>query len=114
MKLSEGVVSQLSFIKSSDIKINDRKGAGHTEAIVGFTVNSINYKVKSRALGIPKWHMGKKVGVYYLPEDPNISRINRWDELYFYTLICAHFLTAILLISFVNFIVYKVRGRPLS
>lgn len=114
MKLTVGVVSEFGNKSTSSITANGGEKSSSTQALVKFTVDSSNYKAEGRALGIPSWSIGQKVGVYYSPENPKKSRINRWDELYFFTLIGAHFIVVILLFSLVNFIVYKVRGRPLS
>lgn len=114
MKLSTGVVTALGDNSFLSVVTNGGKESSNTQAIVEFTVGTSKYLTEGRALGFPRWRVGQEVGVYYSPENPNISRINRWDELYFYTLIFGHFLAAVLLFSLVNFIVYKVRGRPLS
>ncbi len=114
MNLTTGVVSGLGSESSSSITSNGIKESSNTQALVNFTVGSSKYTAEGRALGIPRWNVGEKVGVYYSPDNPNISRINRWDEMYFFTLICAQFIVIILLFGLVNFIVYKVRGRPLS
>jgi len=114
MKLSTGIVTELGSNSSSSVTINGKKKSSNTQALVKFTIGSSKYIVEGRALGFPRWNVGQEIGVYYSPDNPNISRINRWDELYFFTLICAHFIAAILLFSLVNLIVYKVRGRPLS
>ena len=114
MKLSTGIVTELGSNSSSSVTINGKKKSSNTQALVKFTIGSSKYTAEGRALGFPRWNIGQEVGVYYSPENPDISRINRWDELYFFTLICVHFIAAILLFSLVNFIVYKVRGRPLS
>ena len=65
-------------------------------------------------MGYPDWKIGQSVDVYFSPKDPRHSRIKRWDELYFYTLISAFFLACCVFFGVINFIVYKIRGRPLS
>jgi len=114
MKLTTGIVTGLGGKSSSSITMNGKKESNNTQALVKFSVAASSYRVEGRALGFPQWTVGQKVGIYYSQDNPNISRINRWDELYFFTLICAHFIAAILLFSIINYIVYKVRGRPLS
>ena len=65
-------------------------------------------------MGYPYWQIGQNVEVYYSVDNPKKSRINRIDELYNFTLWFLFFISASVLFATINFIVYKVRGRPLS
>ncbi|HED36727.1 MAG TPA: hypothetical protein ENI76_00540, partial [Ignavibacteria bacterium] len=92
MNLTTGVVARLGNKSSSSFTSNDIKESSNSQALVDFTVGTSKYRAEGRALGIPRWNVGQKVGVYYSLDNPNISRINRWDELYFFTLIGVHFI----------------------
>lgn len=114
MSVAQGEVVALGSRSTSSSSINGRSSSSNTQALVDFEVNGKLYRVDGRAMGYPEWTIGQKVEVYYSPEKPATARIKRWDELYFLSLICAFFISTSLVFSLVNFVVYKVRGKPLS
>ncbi|MGM0563268.1 MAG: DUF3592 domain-containing protein [Pseudomonadota bacterium] len=114
MEVASGEVVGLGSGSTSSVTTNRDKTTSNTQAIVDFEVNQSTFTVKGRAMGMPAWKVGESVEVYYSKANPEIARIKRWDELYFFTLICAFFLIASLVFAAINFAVYKVRGRPLS
>lgn len=94
--------------------INEIEERVNTQAIVDFEVNNSTYTVEGRAMGYPRWKLGKTVEVYFSESNPSEARINRWDEIYFFTLIFSFFLSCCTFFCVINFVVYKVKGRPLS
>lgn len=114
MKITSGKVIKLGNKSTSTISINGKKTTTNTQAIVEIVVGNGTYVSEGRSFGVPKWEVGQDVEVYYSADDPKISRIKRWDELYFFTLISAFFLISCVVLGLVNYIVYRVRGRPLS
>ncbi len=114
MEITSGRVVALGGKSKSTITFIGSKSSANTQALVDFTVDGSTYRSEGRAMGLPGWEVGQTVDVYFSEQDPEKSRIKRWDELYFFTAICSFFLGFCLLFATVNFIVYKVRGRPLS
>lgn len=114
MKQTSGMVAKLGSRSTSTITINGETTTSNTQALVDFQVNNTTYRVEGRAMGIPRWDIGQTVVVLFSEADPSRARIQRWDEIYFYTLICSFFLACCVFFGALNFIVYKVRGKPLS
>jgi len=114
MTTTKGEVVAFGSRSTSTRTTNDVEKTVNTQAIVNFVVNNETYRVEGRAMGYPDWVLGQDVEVYFAKHNPNEARINRWDEIYFFTLICSFFISTTILFSIINFIVYKVRGRPLS
>ncbi len=114
MKLASGELVALGNKSTSSTSINGNKTTANTQAIVDFEANNSTYKVEGRAMGYPRWEIGQTVEVYFSEKNPNKARIKRWDEIYFFTVISSFFLNFCLLFGIINFIVYKIRGRPLS
>ena len=96
------------------VNIHNHEGGSNTQALVDFEFNNTTFRVEGRAMGYPRWKLGQKVEVYFSESNPSEARINRWDEVYFFTLISSFFIIFCLVFSIINFVVYKVRGRPLS
>ncbi len=91
-----------------------RKGTKRsTYTIVEYRVNDAVYACHSRGFGYPAWKVGDQVRVLYSTIDPSNSRISRIDEIYSHTLLFSFFLFTSLLFLLVNFIAFKIRGRPL-
>jgi len=86
--LVSGHVSHFEYNKSSS-----RTGASTANRIkttvVSFKVKSKSYDVRSRGFQRPEF--SESIEVYYDPNDPSNARVNRFDELYFYTLISLFF-----------------------
>lgn len=114
MRLTSAELVALGAKSTSSTSVNGNQTTTNTQAIADFEVNNSVYRVEGRALGYPRWEIGQKVEVYFSEKNPNRARINRWDELYFFTGISALSLSFCLLFGMINFIVFKVRGRPLS
>jgi hypothetical protein len=114
MEITTGVVAGLGNKSTSTTTINGKMTTVNTQALVDFQFNGSTYRVNGRAMGYPDWKIGQPVDVYFSPKDPGKSRIKRWDELYFFTFVSAFFLIACVFFGIINFIVYKVRGKPLS
>lgn len=114
MKITTGEVVSLGSKSTATTSINGNTKKINTQAIVDFTVNEKTYTAKGRSMGYPYWQIGQNVEVYYSAENPKKSRINRIDELYNFTLWFLFFIGGSTLFATINFIVYKVRGRPLS
>ena len=114
MAVAEGVVTELGSRSKSSVTINGTTTKTNTQALVDFEVNGTVFRAEGRAAGYPLWEVGSKVPVYYSVNNPDKARINRFDEVYFFTLISAFFLICCLLFAFINFLVYKIRGKPLS
>lgn len=114
MKTAQGVVVKLGSRSTSVVTDNKKTTKTNTQALVDFKVDGSTYRAEGRAMGYPRWKIGQSVDVYYSPDIPQHSRIKRWDELYFYTLLSAFFLLCLILIGAINFIIYRVRGRPFS
>lgn len=114
MEVTSGVVVALGGKSTSSESINGQTTSTKTQALVDFAIANTIYQAQGRALGYPKWEIGQKVEVYYSQENPKEFRIKRWDEMYFFTLISLQFLLFLLVLGLINFIVYKIRGRPLS
>ncbi|MGB1581134.1 MAG: DUF3592 domain-containing protein [Nevskiales bacterium] len=114
MALAQGKVQSLGAGSSKQTSAFGKSVTTPTQAIVAFRVEGKTYKSRGRAMGLPAWLPGDTVGVYYNPQDPRQSRIQRFDELYFHSLIPGMFLLGALLFASINFLVYKLRGRPLS
>ncbi len=114
MTVAEGRVVALGEKSTATTKVNGKSTTTNTQAIVEFEANNTTYRVEGRAMGYPRWEIGQIVDVYYSEKKPNIARIKRWDEIYFFTIISAFFLSCCLFFGSINFLVYKVRGKPLS
>lgn len=114
MNTTSGTVVALGGKSTSSVETNGQTRSSNTQALVDFTVDGKTWRAEGRALGVPRWAPGEKVDVYYSPDNPETSRIKRWDELYFLTLLCLSFVAFILVFGTINFIVYKKTGRPLS
>lgn len=114
MEIAAGEVVSLGSKSTVTTSINGNAKKTNTQAIVNFTVNDKTYTAKGRSMGYPYWQVGQSVEVYYSVNNPKESRINRIDELYNFTLWFLFFISASVLFATINFIVYKVRGRPLS
>lgn len=123
MNVTRGVVvglgSKSTFTTSTNV--NARHGTSdqnqttvNTQAIVDFQVDGSKHRVRGRAMGYPRWQIGQSVDVYFSPRNPGQARIKRWDEVYFHTLLSGFFLIACALFALINFMIYKIRGRPLS
>lgn len=114
MQVASGEVVGLGSSSTSSVTTNREKTTSNTQAIVDFEVNQSTFRTEGRALGFPEGKLGQSVKVYYSEGNPETARIKRWDEVYFFTLICLSFFVASLILVAINFIVYKIRGRPLS
>jgi len=114
MSMATGAVVGLGNKSTATTTINHHKTTTKTQALVDFQYNGVTYRTAGRAMGYPRWKVGQSVDVYFSPQNPHRSRINRWDELYAHTLLSAFFLICIVLLGTINFIVYKIRGKPLS
>lgn len=114
MAVTEGVVVDLGSRSTSSVTINGTTTKTNTQAIVDFEVNDAVFRVEGRAAGYPLWEIGSTTPVYYSVNNPDKARIKRFDEVYFFTIASAFFLGCCLLFAFINFLVYKIRGTPLS
>lgn len=123
MNIARGVVighgNKSTFTTTTNVgpsqgNSNQKQKTVNTQAIVDFQVNGSKYRVAGRAMGYPGWKIGQSVDVYYSADNPRHSRIKRWDEVYFHTLLSGFFLIAMVIFAMINFIVFKIRGRPLS
>ena len=114
MAVTEGTVVALGSKSTSSTTTNGKPTQTNTQAIVEFDSDGTTVRVEGRAMGYPHWEIGRTVGVYYAENNPSEARIKRWDEVYFFTLVSAFFLSVCLLFAAINFLVYKVRGKPLS
>ncbi|HWV14452.1 MAG TPA: DUF3592 domain-containing protein [Cellvibrio sp.] len=85
----------------------------HTQAIANFSKDGSIYRVEGRAAGFPRWQLQQKIEIYYSLENPKKSRINRFDELYFYTLLSGVLPLYIFLAFMFRFGVNALRKRPL-
>jgi hypothetical protein len=113
MTITSGEVVAFGNRSISTRTSNDIEKTVDTQAIVYFKVNNETYRVEGRAMGYPYWELGQGVEVYFAKDNPKQTRINRWDEIYFFTLTCSFFISTTILFSIINFIAYKLRGRPL-
>lgn len=114
MEITSGKVVELGNRSTSAITVNGKTSQVNTQAIAEFLLDGKTYRVAGRGFGYPRWKVGQAVDIYYSPEDPRQARIHRLDELFIFTFISAFFLIACLLFAGANFIVYKIRGKPLS
>jgi len=114
MKRTEGVVIRFGAKSVSTTTSGGSSASRNTQPIIRFNVEGESYLAEGRAMGIPRWEMGQASGVYYDPENPKKNRIDRFDEKFFYALICLFFLSGGLLFSLVNFTYYKKTGKVLS
>ena len=115
MHVTVGTVVALGNQSSaSSTRLNGESSSANTQAIVEFKVGDDSFRVRGRALGIPRWVPGQAVEVYFSPANPKHARINRWDEVYLISSVLILFLSGGLVFACVNFAVYKVRGKPLS
>lgn len=114
MTVTEGAVIGFGDKSSSSTTINGNTESENTQPLVEYSVRGDKYISEGRALGLPKWELGQTARIYYRESSPEVSRIGRFDELYFYTLLSGFFLIAITFFGLLNFVVYKVRGKPLS
>lgn len=114
MSIAPGEVVALGSKSTSTVSVNGNKSTTNTQAIVEFTASGATYKSEGRAFGYPDWKIGQEVHVYYLPANPEKSRIKRVDEVYFYTAISGFFALCCFVFGSINYLVFRVRGRPLS
>jgi len=114
MTKGKGVVVLLGDKSTSSISFIGRTTTTNTQAIVDFEANNLTYRIEGRGLAYPRWKIDQTVDIYFSQENPTLARINRWDELYFFTILSSFFLGCLIFFATLNFIVYKIRGRPLS
>jgi hypothetical protein len=113
-KVAAGIVTDLGSKSKHTVTVNGKTKSKNTQAIVSFTVEGKSYESRGRSLGYPYWEIGQKVKAFYSPNNPDISRIDRLDELYFFTILGCFFTLAFIFLVLINYTVYKVRGKPLS
>ena len=114
MSIATGKVVALGSKSTSSMSIPGKTTTRNTQAIVAFTVSGTSYRSEGRAFGYPDWKIGQTVEVYYSAANPKMSRIKRFAEVYFFSLVSAFFLSACIVFGAINYVVYKIRGRPLS
>lgn len=110
VSFSSGVV----LGKNNTSVVSTNSHTTNTQALVDFSVSGSTYRSEGRGFGYPKWRVGQAAEVYYSSDNPKINRIKRFDEVYFYSIISAFFLSFCILFGSINYLVYKIRGRPLS
>lgn len=114
MKVASGTVVAFGNGSKVTTTVNGVSNTRGIQALVDFSVGDMRYRAEGRAMGLPEWQLGQAANVFYLPGDPQVSRISRTDEAYFFTLLSAFFLVAMLLCAAINFIFHVVRNRRVS
>lgn len=77
------------------------------QPIAEFQIDDKTYRIEGRALGYPRWQLGQSVDVFFFEQNPYHSRIKRFDELYFYSLLSAFFLITVFLSTLLNVVLRK-------
>lgn len=114
MKVASGTVAAFGNRSNITTTINGVSNTRGTQALVDFSVEGMRYRTEGRAVGLPNWQLGQTVDVHYLPGDPLVSRISRADEIYFFTLLSAFFLVAMLICGAISFIFASVRNKRMA
>ncbi|WP_166836018.1 DUF3592 domain-containing protein [Rheinheimera pleomorphica] len=88
--------------------VNGQASSTDLQPVAEFQYAGTTYSVEGRALGYPRWQLGEVVDVYFAEQNPHHARIQRWDELYFYTLLSGAFLILTLLCPLLNIFLRKL------
>lgn len=114
-EITEGIVFELGDKSTSYVGVNGTKTTENTQAIVSFKVAGKKYISEGRGPGYyPRWKINQKVNVLYSRDNPELSRIDRLDELYFFTILGLFFTSAFIILGSINYLYYKITGNPFS